>query len=1136
MRGSFRAARAILLVELICAVSISALAQSNEDPGALSQQIVQLMNESKYKEAIPLAQRALALAEREFGPNHPEVGAALNNLAELYEGVGRYAEAEPLFRRDLAITEKVRGPDHPDVALSLNNLALLYDDQGRYAEAEPLAKRSLAIREKSLGPNSPEVANSLNSLGAIYDNLGRYPEAEPLYVRSLGIRERVLGPDHPDVGSALNNLGSLYESEGRYDAAEPLYKRAAAILEKALGPDDPNVGATLNNLALLYKLEGRYAEAEPLYKRDRAINEKAFGVDHPNVAGSIGNLAMLYYEQGRYAEAEPLFKTSLEKRQRALGDKNPAVATALNNLAGLYYSEGRYEDAKQLLERSLTIRETTLGPDHPDVGNGLNNLAGLYSTLGREDDAEPLLKRALAITEKTHGRDHPTVATPLNNLALLYTKQGHYADAGPLAVRALNIREKALGPQHPDVAISLNTLGRLYDRQGRHSEAEALYKRSISIFESAFGPDHSNVTDVLNNLAALYFERQDWQAAANTWQQSTERLIHHLKRGNGAVGRALSGDADNANQDHFQFEALVETNHHLAVADKDNATELAQRMFQSAQWAQSSDAAASLALMSARQATGTTKLAGLIRERQDLVAEWHARDKLLISLVSNVVPGGDSSAKQVQRSRLVTIDARLHDIDLLLEQNFPDYSALAAPDPVSIADIQSLLRADEALVLFLNVPTHELAKEETFVWVVTKADVRWLRLDPGERSLAQSVAALRCGLDDNAWRDDHCAGLLKTTYTLAERQAGGLPPFDLAVAHTLYKSLFGQTEDLIKDKHLLIVPSGALTALPFQVLVTEKPANAIPSNPAQYAKVAWLAKSHAITVLPSVASLKALRQFAKASKAASPYIGFGNPLLLGPHGNDHRAWQRLNCKSQAKPAKVASRGVAETIPEFFQGGLANVEVIRSQHPLPETADEVCAVARATGASDDAVYLGARATETTLKALSTSGALANARVLHLATHGLLAGETELVAANRQEPALILTPPEHATEQDDGLLTASEVAQLKLDADWVVLSACNTAAGGSNKPGTEALSGLARAFFYAGARALLVSHWAVNSDATVKLITQAFAELKADPTIGKAEALRRSMISLISRSGDNAHPVNWAPFVVVGGGSG
>ena len=188
-----------------------------------------------------------------------------------------------------------------------------------------------------------------------------------------------------------------------------------------------------------------------------------------------------------------------------------------------------------------------------------------------------------------------------------------------------------------------------------------------------------------------------------------------------------------------------------------------------------------------------------------------------------------------------------------------------------------------------------------------------------------------------------------------------------------------------------------------------------------------------------------------------------------------------------------------------------------------------------GAAESAIYLGHKATETVIKGLSADGTLAQARVVHFATHGLLGSEAEMLGASKAEPALLLTPPNQPSEEDDGLLTASEAALLKLDADWVVLSACNTAAGDGKTNGAEALSGLARAFFYAGARALLVSHWAVDSNATVSLITKAFDEIKGDSRIGRAEALRRSMLALIGTGGRNAHPATWAPFVVVGEGA-
>ena len=188
------------------------------------------------------------------------------------------------------------------------------------------------------------------------------------------------------------------------------------------------------------------------------------------------------------------------------------------------------------------------------------------------------------------------------------------------------------------------------------------------------------------------------------------------------------------------------------------------------------------------------------------------------------------------------------------------------------------------------------------------------------------------------------------------------------------------------------------------------------------------------------------------------------------------------------------------------------------------------MARDLGARESQVLLGSRATETAVKTLSERGELATYRVLHFATHGLVAGETESFGFGA-EPALLLTPPDQATEADDGLLTASEVAHLKLNAEWVVLSACNTAGG--TKAGAQPLSGLARAFFYAGARSLLVSHWYVDSEAAVKLVTGTFAQAKLHPSDGRAEAVRRAMLTLVS---SNAHPTTWAPFVVVGEGSG
>ncbi|WP_419548321.1 CHAT domain-containing protein [Microcystis sp.] len=239
----------------------------------LTQQVIQLYQQGKYNEAIPLAEQALAIRKQQLGDNHPDTATSLNNLAALYESQGRYSEAEPLYKQALAIRKQQLGDNHPDTAQSLNNLAELYESQGRYSEAEPLYKEALAIRKQQLGDNHPSTASSLNNLAVLYESQGRYSEAEPLYKQALAIWKQQLGDNHPLTATSLNNLAGLYRVQGRYSEAEPLYKQALAIRKQQLGDNHPNTATGLINLAVFYQSQDDIPQAINYLTQGLAVEE-----------------------------------------------------------------------------------------------------------------------------------------------------------------------------------------------------------------------------------------------------------------------------------------------------------------------------------------------------------------------------------------------------------------------------------------------------------------------------------------------------------------------------------------------------------------------------------------------------------------------------------------------------------------------------------------------------------------------------------------------------------------------------------------------------------------------------------------------------------------------------------------------
>ncbi|MBM4048621.1 MAG: tetratricopeptide repeat protein, partial [Planctomycetes bacterium] len=342
-----------------------------------------------HREAEPLMRQALAIDELSFGPRHPNVASALNNLALLLKATNRLGEAEPLMRRALAVAEQSFGPQHPNVATALNNLAALLQATNRLAEAEPLMRRAVAVDEQTLGPYHPHVARDLNNLAALLQDTNRLVEAEPLMRRALVIDERSFGQDHPYVANDLNSLAALLQASNRLAEAEPLMRRALAIWAQSLGENHPNVASALSNLGQLLEVTNRPEEAEPLMRRALAIDEKCFGQDHPSVAIRLNNLAALLHATNRLAEAEPLMRRALAVDEKSLGPDHPNVARDLNNLAQLLKAANRLGEAEPLIRRHVVIfrkfREST-GHEHPHMKAAIRNYTALLKAMGLPEE------------------------------------------------------------------------------------------------------------------------------------------------------------------------------------------------------------------------------------------------------------------------------------------------------------------------------------------------------------------------------------------------------------------------------------------------------------------------------------------------------------------------------------------------------------------------------------------------------------------------------------------------------------------------------------------------------------------------------------------------------------------------------
>ena len=898
---------------------------------------------------------------------------------------------------------------------------------------------------------------------------------------------RIFTRDEPeiyDVGEFLRTIATREFLGGDYT-------EALRIAEMSLEPaSSKRIHIHFGLLLFLAVLRGDLEEAK------RYLNEielVRFGKTHQH--NQYKGRESIARAEGRWADAE---QEARDWKDHLIynysGNWIPDAITYITDFLAISLTEqGRLQEAELVLRERLLEELERFGSSRAtNVAELYGDLSKVYLRAGRLEDALALARQSCAIAKKLKMGWGSIQGGLLE--CVWFQANAQFALRRFKTARTMYDQIKSefgrINPQGFDnfVRDDPNRL-LLLILTGVEADTGAVVDGLLARLSERLGPGHYRSAETKAIKAALLARSGEPQAALPLFREAFTVMT---RRSQGAS----EGDASLVRQ-RFAYLSEVYLDAIADVLAGKQTPSLVEEAFRVAAEARAQRVGAAVSASASRSRIADPELAELARREQDAQRQIGALHKLLANAT---LRGGSDAARERLRARVNGLQAARNAILQELEQRFPAYAEIINPKPPGRSTIQRALRTGEALVSFY------FTERRGLIFVAPKSGPTTLVDSPvSRREIAKRIEPLRAALDPDA------------------ATVGDIPAFDVKAAWSLYRDLLHPARRALKDaSHLLVVNHAAMGQLPLAVLTTEpvKPARSELLF-AEYRDASWLARRWSSAVVASEAAFVAGRSVTSPPSGRRELVAFGDPLF--------RVGQTETVKV-ASAASVQSRGLRlrrRSVPRTLRLRSASLSDLS---PLPDTREEVEAIAVALKANlGEDVFIGAEASERRVKTTD----LSNRRIVVFATHGLVPGDLDGLS----QPALALATPEDGGE--DGLLTLSEIMGLRLNADLVVLSACNTAAG--DGAGAEAISGLARGFLYAGARALLVSGWPVETTSARLLTTKLFERQKRENTTWP-EALRRASLALaeegVYRLKDGraafsyAHPLFWAPFFIVG----
>jgi len=953
--------------------------------------------------------------------------------------------------------------------------------------------------------------------------------AAPIIVRTL-----------PSGATLQERFEALAGEDAEVDSAAKLTRWQALIREAEAVPGV--------SPALLAQLQGGLAFAlgsadpEPAHalqaaRRAEDLVEKAGLSGAAFNVGILANLANAEAVTGDLPAARRHAAAALALAGSGPGEISAEGALALNASAFIAYNSGEFGRAVEFETKAAEAARKCLPANSSITVEFMSSQAGMQDAAGLQEQALATNEHVVAWALEHLPAESIATNLALNNLGVSLRNVNRLAEAESILALLLDRQAKYETNVWATRATTLSSYATTIDMQGRHKDAETLWLEARAWWQKAASSgDVLGKTYPLRFAAEAALARGDRSTALARRKQAVAEMTGHVPDNHPELARARLEYADSLRLTGARSDALaIATPAIEAVRSKlaidsvrrisaellyariagaalgpqhgyEIASELGQRAEKKLLDVSTSNAElirysnfatsvfatiADFAFASGHEEDGFravqfANLSETVLVANNLAVRAAAADPAARALVielqdrvrsrhlldqqrSYAVSANDNDGARKSGEKIAANDKRIAEIGGELDRVFPAFRSLSRPAPLSVAAVRAQLAPDQILLAPLIMTDGVLAI------AVTREGLIWQR--SGVTGAEVSAAA----------------GAIRASIAARERAPGETARFPLGAASTLFTALVpGKVAVALRQKpSVLYFANGAFAAIPPALLVTRQVGAATPA-----AATPWLIRSHDVTVLPSLAALAPPP--ARAMRGTS-FLGIGAPALA-----------------------LARENTATGATLHFRDGIVEDGKEPSFPPLPGAGRELAAMARAFGPGRSLVLTGADATELSLRGQS----LGRYGVLAFATHGLSAHDVPGLT----EPALLLTSPAVREGSDDGLLTASEIAALPLAADWVILSACNSA--GAIEAGNPTYSGLATAFLQAGARSLLVSHWPVRDDVAARLTVDTLRG--AAHGLSRAKALQAATLRLMAdkRIPGAGDPALWAPFVLLG----